>query len=154
MKQEFGTKLFKEKTNCNTYGLSGLIPGYLYGLLDHGFIADAACVWNKKLDGHELAIVSRTYCEDETIDNPPKGLKCIRLANVMGEDDPGTAIATVIIGATPASVDFLNACKEVPINMFPCLLSQEMAQKYSISLSLEDQIVKVGINKIKREWMI
>ena len=103
----------------------------LYPLLDHCFIVDSAPVWSKgKLDGHELAIISRTYCTDEQIDNPPKGLKTWRLPkDVMGEKDKGTAIAIMIIDDTPEANQVLKSFLSVKTSILPHVLSSKMFAK-------------------------
>ena len=106
-------------------------------LVDHGFIADGACVWGgDDLEGHELVVISRTYCDDEMIDNPPAGLKCVRLpSKAMGKDEYGTAIATAIIGNTPAANEILNlGVEHLPAHMLPYLLPLEMLSSYCVSL--------------------
>ncbi len=88
-------------------------------LLDHCFIADKAPVWSQGVfDGNEVAIISRTYCSDHEIDNPPEGLRCWRLpSEVMGKDDIGTPIAVVITGNSPAANMFLASCTSMPADM-------------------------------------
>lgn len=63
----FGPERFEKLATCKTYPMSGGVGNRLNQLLDHGFMADRACVWEKSLDGHELAVVARTYCSDEEI---------------------------------------------------------------------------------------
>lgn len=145
IRKQFGEKYFKELTGCNTYRLSGTFSGPLFNLLDHGFIANAACVWGDDLEGHEFAIVSRTYCDEETIDNPPDGLKCVRIPWAMGKDDPGTAIATVITKATPVANAVVNLCQDLPASLIPLLLSLGLTEDYAIALSYSNLRVTAKI---------
>ena len=138
----FGKEHFAKWANCNTYDLSnslnGLI-GNLGQLLDHGFIADRACVWGGvELDGHEMAIISRTYCSDNEIDNPPDGLLCIRLPNyIMGKDDLGVAIATVITNQSEAANDYLNFCRNLPVNVFAFSIPLNLQYAYKMLIGLD-----------------
>jgi len=140
MKEQFlfGREHFEKTFNCGTYPLS-IFRGApdIYKLVDHGFIADSACVWGRDdFENHELVIISRTYCEDEIIDNPPAGLKCVRLPDIlMGEEDHGTAIAIAIIENTPAANELLSmGVGYLPAHMLPYLLPIEMLSSYCISL--------------------
>lgn len=123
----FGQELFKRFAKCSTYSMHGGLTSQLGILLDHGFMADRACVWEKSLEGHELAVVARTYCSDEEIDNPPAGLRCVRLpSQVMGKGDLGTPIAVVVTDATPAAEELLSCFDSMPANMLAYGLSLEM----------------------------
>lgn len=139
MKKEylFGRDHFQKWSKCErTYRLT-VFPKPLRDLLDHGFIADAACVWgNPELENHELAVISRTYCSEEDVKNPPNGLMChILPKEVMGKDDRGIPIATVIVGMSDYSNTLLNACKSIPADIFGWFLSQDMIRDgYVISL--------------------
>ena len=142
-KQHFSETRFSQETGCNVYQLTQPMSecdagNYPDRLLDHGFVADRACVWDHRLEGHELAVVARTYCDDNTIDNPPDGLRCIRLdASVCG-DDPGTAIAVVITGNTPASVAVLSACTSMPADMLAFMLPLNMVNDgYCVALKCD-----------------
>lgn len=109
--------------SATVWALAGAgIRNDLYQLWDHGFVANAAPVWGgPDFDGHEIAIVSRTYCSDERIDNPPTGLKCRRLpSSVMSSKDLGTAIATVLTNRPDPEVasEFMNACSRIPAYWF------------------------------------
>ena len=132
----FGQKHFAKWGGCKTYGL-GPVQGSLSGLLDHGFIAERACVWGG-FEGHELAIVSRTYVSDDSIDNPPDGLRCVRLpAEVMGTGDMGTPIATMIISHTPVADSLLSlGVWDLPAHMLPYLLPLDMIYEgYTVTLT-------------------
>ncbi len=122
---------------CQTGGYHcGLVgsAARVWSLLDHGFIVDAAPLYAKladpgsDLNGHEIAIVSRTYCTDDDIDNPPDGLKCVRLPDhfLGGDAESSTVIMTVITGNTPAALAFLNCCGALPANLLSVTLSREM----------------------------
>lgn len=103
-------------------------------LIDHGFIVDQAALYatlagaSSDLSGHEIAIVSRTYCADDEIDNPPDGLKCVRLPDrfLGGDVESSTVIMTVIAGDTPAALAFLNCCSALPARLLGVTLSREM----------------------------
>ncbi|MCW5597708.1 MAG: hypothetical protein KIT80_23645 [Chitinophagaceae bacterium] len=138
----FGEELFKKLTGCNVYDLNSGVPGELYRLFDHGFAADRACVWGgKELEGHEIAIVSRTYCSDDEIDNPPDGLRCVRLSKkYMGSTDIGTAIATVIVKPSEYAEMFLESLIDMPVYMFTCAIPKALHDLgYSISLKLGNE---------------
>lgn len=132
----FGPCRFSNLFGCDTYKITGSLENRLSRLLDHGFVADRACCWDKRLEGHELAIVARTYCGDEEIDNPPSGLRCIRLPkSVMGPDDLGTAIAVVVVGKTEASESVLSACTSMPADMLAFMIPLSMQHDgYCIAL--------------------
>lgn len=135
----FGPERFEEwaKGKPDTYAIAELC-GDVEVLLDHGFIADRACVWSDELKGHEIAIISRTYAEDDIIDNPPVGLKCIRLPpEVMGAKDLGAAIATVITGPTKSAEFFLRACLRLPVDMLAYAIHQDMQFCYAIALETD-----------------
>ncbi len=144
IKKEFGPDYFKEITGCRTYEMRSNVHGSLHRLLDHGFVVDSVPVWENELltqciYGHEFAIISRTYCSNDQIDNPPDGLRCIRLrqTKVMDVRNMGTAIATVIIKKTQASEDYLLACANIPIHSFIYLLPRPMHKDgYGILLQL------------------
>jgi len=132
----FGRGNFASAYNCRTFYLnwsifpwtSARMDDHLRRLLDHGFIADGACAWDERLEGHEVAIVARTYCSDDEIDNPPEGLRCVRLGDAaMGEDDEGTAIAIVVTGATEAAEKVLSACVHMPADLLANAISLPMA---------------------------
>ncbi|MBF0234004.1 MAG: hypothetical protein HQK65_13340 [Desulfamplus sp.] len=139
----FGSDHFEEWAECKTYPLFMIkCPGDIANIVDHGFIADRACIWGgAEFHGYEMAVISRTYCSDDVIDNPPSGLKCIRLPeDVMGKDDMGTAIATVIVGNTPAANDILNlALFHVPAIMLPYMLPVDMCESnlFGVTLTTE-----------------
>lgn len=120
-------------------------------LFDHGFLATRAPVWSRgALTGHEIAIVSRTYCRDDVIDHPPEGLRCWRLPPESGwrTGDLGTVIATVVCGVTPAASCFVQLCEEVPAYYLGCVLSHEMVE-------YEMCRVEVGPDRIsitQKEW--
>lgn len=123
----FSATRFSKELGCGTYGyLSGAFPDGLRSLLDHGFIVDRACVWDKRLEGHEMAIVARTYCDDDAIDNPPAGLRCVRLDDSVLGGDPGTAVAVVIVGKSAASESILTACTHIPADMFAYMIPLDM----------------------------
>lgn len=134
----FGPKRFSRMFSCNTYDISGILSNPLQRLLDHGFVADRACVWDDRLKGHELAVVARTYCDDDAINNPPPGLRCVRLPKaVMGADDLGTAIAVAIVGKTDASEEVLSACTNMPADMLAYMISLDMADSgYCVALKI------------------
>ena len=157
MKYLFSEEHFKTWSYCKTYPLSGVGSIYpdIHGLLDHGFIADRAVVWGGRftheLEGHEIAFISRTYQPDSVIDNPPSGLRCIRLPKeVMGKDDLGTAIATIITGMTPHSNDLINQCMYLPIESFSCVIPLSMQNDgYGILIrganhNLSAKLIKYG----------
>ncbi|SLM31042.1 hypothetical protein MTBBW1_2620006 [Desulfamplus magnetovallimortis] len=135
----FGAKNFEKWGECKTYPLFMMnCPHDIASIVDHGFIADRACIWGgDEFEGYEMAVVSRTYCSDDVIDNPPEGLRCIRLPkDVMGKDDMGTAIATVITSNTQAANDLLNlALFHVPAIMMPYMLSLDMCES-SLGITL------------------
>jgi hypothetical protein len=149
----FGPELFRKFADCKTYSLHGVLYSELSRLVDHGFIADRACVWGESLDGHELAVVARTYCSDKEIDDPPEGLRCIRLPKVvMGPDDPGTAIAVVVTGATPAAERLLTAFTSMPADMLTFAISLELQhQGYAIALTTGDIPNYPAVKIIKME---
>ena len=125
----FGQKLFTKITGADTWDFHGIgLRGSFDRLLDHGFIADRACVWDKRLEGHEIAFVARTYNDDEMIENPPNGLRIVRLpAKFMGQDDLGTPIAAVIEGWSHAVEDILTGCATgMPADMLAYVLSIDM----------------------------
>lgn len=133
--KRFSRDRFAKEHGCQVYDLSPDVgartkyAGLLGRLLDHGFIASAAVTWDRRLVGHEMVIVARTYCGDDEIDNPPDGLRCIRLdASVLGADH-GTAIAVVIAGATPAAEAVLSACVQLPANLLPAMLPLHMVEE-------------------------
>lgn len=139
----FGIRRFAEWADLNEdYDIwrFGIMRMKYRGLFDHGFIAARAPVWSDgALDGSEIAIISRTYCSDNEIDNPPDGLRCWRLPKVVvGENEPGTAIATVIVRPTKAANDFLTLCGRLPSDMMPYAISQKMCrQGYAIILQTD-----------------
>lgn len=119
--KEFTKERFVEWAGCNpSIWEVPLIHGELSRLLDHPFIADKAPVWSKGvLEGHEIAIISRTYCSRDEIDNPPNGLWCWRLPlEIIGANDIGTPIATVITGNSPAANMLLASYTLMPVDMF------------------------------------
>lgn len=137
----------------SAYGIEAGYSNYLSRLMDHGFIADRACVWDKRLEGHEVAIVARTYCSDEEIDNPPPGLRCVRLPDrVKGSKEPGTAIAVVVTGKSKVAEDVLTACTSMPADMISHALPLAMLHAgYRIALDMGEnwifpvvRIVKLG----------
>lgn len=122
---------------CSTYSLAMDYPHQpsYHQLFDHGFIADRACVWGgPELEGCEIAIVSRTYIPDASIDNPPKGLRCVRL--YFPTTSPGTIIATVINKATPAANVFLRLCCYLPVEMFAFCLPADLIGDWKIEISV------------------
>jgi hypothetical protein len=122
------------------YGYVPWRPGDLTGfLVDHGFIVDQACVWsNGDLEGSEIAIISRTYCSDDELDNPPKGLRCWRLPVELIGDDPGTGIATVITAGSPAADAFLRMSRKLPADMMAYAIPKAMRDKGFALLLIPD----------------
>lgn len=154
----FGRETFEKLHKCKTYALSEYpCDDYLFRLVDHGFIADCAPCWSDgELNGNELAIVSRTYLEQEEIDKPPAGLRVIRLpkGGLFGADDLGTPVATVITKPTPAAKALISGFLLVPVDMLPYVLSVDMGHRgygvlvslgYGAMPSLRDVGVDVGI---------
>lgn len=140
--QNFSQELFRRITGANTWDVNHY-PGDhdLQSLMDHGFIADLACVWDDRLEGHEIAIVARTYADDALIDNPPDGLRIIRLpAKFMGPDDRpdiSQAIAIVIESKSPSAEAVLTCCTRLPADMLAYAISADMkAQGYAILLDI------------------
>ena len=139
----FSKEHFAKIYKCNVYDLrSNYISGELSRLLDHGFIADRACCWGiKELEGHEFAVVSRTYLDDDEINNPPKGLRCFRLPNcVTGKDDLGIAIATVIVDSTNAAKELINYYSNVPAEYLIYAIPIFMQGIYKIQVGLDEYI--------------
>lgn len=128
----------EETATCSTYPL-GLGFSKYRRLYDHGFVADAAPAWSLgQLIGHEIAIISRTYCTLDDIHNPPKGLRCWELpAGVMGPNDYGIAIATVITEPSPAANDFLTACAYLPAHMLAAAISYDMTWDWDVSMTTD-----------------
>jgi hypothetical protein len=151
--REFGQKYFASLFNCRTYSL-GSLPWDIYRRLDHGFIADRACVWDKRLEGNEIAIVSRTYLPDDEIDNPPAGLRTVRLPDlVMGKGEPGTPIATVICGNTIAAEMVLSACSYMPADMLGYAISRDMVDDgLCICLDVRYRTYPPDVKIIKIPW--
>lgn len=151
MKKEylFGRKHFQKWSKCHrTFSIDVKnASDSLRRLFDHGFLVDAAVVWGgHEFKGHELSIVSRTYCEYYEIDNPPKGLRCVRLPKeVMGKDDEGTAIATVITEPSTFADAVVNMCLHLPAWLLPCLLSKSMVECYHIAIQATDTYAKARI---------
>jgi len=120
-----------------TYPIGGGLSvdnGLFTGLLDHSFLADCACVWGgDDFPDSEFAVISRTYCSDEDIDNPPDGLKIVRLPKkVRGINNCGTAIATVIIGKSKTASLIATSCAQVlPACLLPYVMSSDMNEKGS-----------------------
>lgn len=129
-------------SGCRTYELGWGFRSGLQHLLDHGFLADCASVWCKDLKGSEIAIISRTYCENDEIDNPPAGLRCVRLPQaVMGPNDIGTPIATAIVSNTTAAEEVLQACTSLPADLFAFALSRNMMRNgLGIALHVTDNM--------------
>lgn len=140
----FSADRFAEETGCDVYRLTQPASehdgsNYPDRLLDHGFIADRACVWDKRLEGHEMAIVARTYCDDTKIDNPPDGLCCVRLDDSVLGGAPGTAIAVVITGKTEAAEAVLSACTSMPADMLAFMIPLSMQYDgYCIALKTNE----------------
>lgn len=152
--EQFGRTRFKKWANVNEeMHVFNVHTNQFTSLIDHAFIADCAPVWSKELDGHEVAIISRTYAKDELIDNPPAGLKVIRLPKeVMGVDDLGTAIAIAITSKTKESEKVLQSFTDLPTSLLSCVISREMADdgyyvgvfnnglnEYSVKLKLKQE---------------
>ena len=117
-KKHFGRELFEKVMHCKTYPYNRQRVGPLSTLTDHGFVADRACLWSAELEGHEYAVVARTYCSAVEIDHPPLGIKCVRLPLlVMGEDEPGVPIALVVTGKSLRSQELLTG--KVPTIYIP-----------------------------------
>ena len=98
---------------------------------DHGFFVNAVCVWGRDLgfgdDGHEFALIARTYASKEEILNPPRGIKTYILPqDTMGPDDLGTPIATVITGVSEISNKVLNMAQYLPVSELACVLSNDL----------------------------
>ena len=151
----FGEQHFKKWGKCQTYQLN-YHPRNLASLLDHGFIADRACVWGgSELEGNEMAVISRTYCNEKEIDNPPKGLRCIYLPKeTMGKDDAGIAIATVISGPSIEAGDLLNMCLYLPVELIAVVLPLDMIEKgYYISLQYNSLVRFEVIVRIRRDFL-
>ena len=125
---EFGPNLFEELMKCGTYNYGHPSGTSLHRLVDHGFVANRACIWGSpELEGYEIAVIARTYCDDKTIDNPPDGLHCMRLPKkVMGVVDCGTPIAIVVTKKTAAAEELLKGCCYMPADMIAFTLPQHM----------------------------
>ena len=155
MKQyaNFGQERFAKMFGCDTYDFPGSRKFDLDRLLDHGFIADRDCCWDKQMEGHEYAIVARTYCTDEEIDNPPEGLRCHRLdRSVMGQDDLGTAIAVVIVGKSAAAESILSACCKLRCDILAHMIPLAMIQDgYSMLISAFADGIDPSVSLVKSE---
>ena len=130
----FGPERFKKFHNSvTTYEFSprGGLASNLDRLLDHAFIADRACVWDPRLEGHELAVIARTYCSDEEIDNAIyPGLHRIRLdKKFLGPGEPGTTIAVLIDGETRMAEAVLSGATGIPADMLAYMLSSDMIHR-------------------------
>ncbi|MBP7983236.1 MAG: hypothetical protein KAY97_00120 [Chromatiaceae bacterium] len=138
---------------CQTYEFIGCRTFDLSRLLDHGFIADRACCWDQRLEGHEYAIVARTYCSDEEIDHPPEGLRCIRLKPaVLGKEDLGTAIAVVIVGKSAAAEAILTACSQLPVEVLAHMIPLAMIQDgYAMLLEAFADYDEPGVRLVKTD---
>ena len=149
----FSKEHFTKWANCTAYDLSDGYNNNLRRLLDHGFIADRACVWGGiELDGHETAIISRTYCSENEIDNPPDGLLCIRLPNyIMGKDDLGIAIATVIVHQSKAANDYLNTCRNLPLDMLAFAIPRYLTWTHKLLVNISDYADYAEIKLVKTE---
>lgn len=138
----FSAQRFQELYDCKTWPLSNFGYDSHLGhagtkdfptLMDHGFIADSACVWDERLEGHEFALIARTYASDDKIDNPPPGLKIIRLDPIVKGEDPGTAIGIVVESKTLVSECFLEAFLNLPAWYFSHAIPKSMRdERYGI----------------------
>ena len=105
--EQYGEKLFKKwaksiSKNCGGIQIFTRLSYRGHPLIDHPLIVDCVPVWSKgKLNGHEFAMICRTYATDDAIDNPPEGLKTWRLPKEVLGTSPGTAIAVMIDDNTP-----------------------------------------------------
>jgi len=156
--QHFGATRFKQifnRSHCSTYGALQPWPvgdRAIDGLIDHGFIADRACVWDKRLNDHEIAIVARTYCSDAKIDNPPEGLRCVRLHRSVLGCDQGTAIAVVITSQTEASEALLSSCVHMPSDMLAYVIPLFMTREgYCIALQTGKRVNSPVVRIVKIE---
>lgn len=152
----FGPNLFRKITGADTWQFSGFgLVNDLDRLLDHGFIADRACVWDKRLEGHEIAFVARTYANEGIIDNPPAGLRVVRLpAEFMGPGDRpdiSIPIAVVINGPTHAAEAVLSCCTHMRADMLAFALSLDMINDgYVVALDANSGIAnKPAVRIIK-----
>ena len=112
----------------------GIFCELFTGLLDHSFLVDCACVWGgDDFPDSEFAVISRTYCSDEDIDNPPDGLKIVRLPKkVRGVNDCGVAIATIVIGKSEAANAIVTSCAQtLPACLIPYIMSSNMNENGS-----------------------
>lgn len=137
----FGQESFSELCDCRTYELHQIARGQFDDLVDHGFVADSACCWSEELDGIELVIVARTYVADDKIDNPPEGIKIVRLPDeLMGPEECGTVIAIAVVGVSPEAENILTYFLKVPATMLAFAISRELADGYGYMVALEPLI--------------
>lgn len=157
----FSAQRFQELYDCQTWPLSTLWEQYHFGyvekadlnaLTDHGFIADKACVWDSRLEGHEFALIARTYAPDDKIDNPPTGLKIIRLDPAVNGVDPGTAIAIVVESKSAISECLLQAFLNLPAWYFAHSIPRSMVDEgYGILVQgTGTKNVKVELRMLRR----
>ena len=111
-------------------------------IVDHGFVVEAAPMGGALAgmpEGHEFAVIARTYCADDMIDNPPEGLRCYRLPpETMGSDDPGTAIAVVVESVTPVALDFIGLFDNLPGYLLACALPLHLSEEFRLVLQPYD----------------
>ena len=142
--EQYGEKLFKKwaksiSKNCGGIQIFTHLSYSGHPLIDHPLIVDCVPVWSKgKLNGHEFAMICRTYATDDAIDNPPEGLKTWRLPKEVLGTSPGTAIAVMIDDNTPESNQLLQSYLGLPTRYLPQALSIKMLDNgYYIRVSAE-----------------
>jgi hypothetical protein len=154
-KKHFGRELFEKVMHCKTYPYNRQRVGPLSMLTDHGFVADRACLWSAELEGHEYAVVARTYCSAVEIDHPPLGIKCVRLPLlVMGEDEPGVPIALVVTGKSLRSQELLTGYLDLPASVIAHAIQNEMsADGWAVCLPVTGGVLPYPkILQVGRPW--
>ena len=154
-KRHFGRELFEQVMRCKTYPYNRIRVGPLSGLTDHGFVADRACLWSDALEGHEYAVIARTYCGNVEIDSPPFGIKCVRLpALVMGDDEPGVPVALVVTSKSERSQELLSGYLQLPAEVIAHAIPTEMsASGWAVCLPVIGGVLEYPkILKIGRPW--
>lgn len=135
---------FAKLTDCRTWELDWLtLEDHFFRLLDHGFAIDRACMIDPSLKGYEIAVVAHTYCNDHEIDNPPDGLRCVRLTRlqkqILVEGEPGTLIAVVVANSTAIAGKFISTLAELPSYLLPFAMPQNMVEQgYSIDINAKN----------------
>ena len=121
-------------------------------LFDHGFVVgrvlELAGALEQDLDGLEFGIVSRTYAT-HLVDNPPKGLRVIRLPY---PETHGTPVLIVPEGPGDGTIAFLYALRDLSADYFSCALSLPLSHDYRIEVGYADgALSQMHISLIPRE---